>query len=355
MDNMRLNILNSLTHLLNASDTDELNIIQHSSYMSDEELIQSRIHVKNGMSIFSLNCQSLHAKFDYIKLLTLNFMSDNCPLHVICLQETWFASDTDLSLYEMPGYHMINTGRCASNHGGLLIYLNKMWTYKIRSCLTDYQIWEKQIIKIFYSNSTGRRGIIIGNIYRPPYNTRDNYDTFSVEFNAMLQEYHSNSQKTYICGDFNIDLLKVNKVQFNADYFNSILSAGYIQTITLPTRLSDSSSLIDNISTDNLSVEMSAYILNNHISDHQPVVLFCNIDVPMHKHKYITIQTKSDEAKATFRSTFKNKHVLNKLDAESTDPNHNYEILEVALRESLNECFPTRTVRFNVKRHKKIA
>ena len=75
----------------------------------------------------------------------------------------------------------------------------------------------------------------------------------------------------------------------------------------------------------------------------------------MHKHKCITIQTNSDEAKATFRSTFKNKHVLNKLDAESTDPDHNYEIFEVALRESLNECFPTRIVRFNVKRHKKTA
>ena len=130
----------------------------------------------------------------------------------------------------------------------------------------------------------------------------------------MLQEYHSNSQNRYICGDFNIDFLKVNEVQFNADYFNGILSAGYIPTITLPTRLSDSSSLIDNIFTDNLSVEMSAFILNNHISDHQRVVLFCDIDVPVHKHKYITIRSKSDEAKATFRSTFKNRHVLNKLD-----------------------------------------
>ena len=283
MDNMRLNTLNSLTHLLNSSDTDELNIIQHSPYMSDEELIQSRIRVMNGLNILSLNCQSLHAKFDYIKLLTEKFMSKNCPLQVICLQETWFTSNTDLSLYEMPGYHMINTGRCASNHGGLLIYLNKRWTYKIRNCVTDSQIWEKQIIEIFHPNTFGRRGIMIGNIYRPPYNTRDNYDTFSKEFNAMLQEYHSNSQNTYICGDFNIDLLKVNEVQFNADYFNDILSAGYIPTITLPTRLSDSSSLIDNIFTDNLSVEMSAFILNNHISDHQPVVLFCDIDVPVQK------------------------------------------------------------------------
>ena len=46
MDNMRLNNLNSLTHLLNSSDTDELNMIQHSPYLSDEELIQSRIRVK---------------------------------------------------------------------------------------------------------------------------------------------------------------------------------------------------------------------------------------------------------------------------------------------------------------------
>ena len=74
------NTLNLLTHLLNASDTDELNIIQHSPYMSDEELIQSRMHVKNGLSFSSLNCQILHAKFDYLKLLAQNFMSDNCPL-----------------------------------------------------------------------------------------------------------------------------------------------------------------------------------------------------------------------------------------------------------------------------------
>ena len=188
-------------------------------------------------------------------------------------------------------------------------------------------------------------------IYCMLYNTRDNYNTFSIEFNGMLQEYHSNSQNTYICCDFNIDLLKVNKVQFTAGYFNGILSAGYIPTITLPTRLSDSSSLIENIFTNNLSVEMSALILNSHISDRQPVVLFCDIHVLVHKHKYIISRSKSDEAKATFRSTFKNKHVLNKLDAESTDPNYNYEILENSLRESHNECFPTGTVRFS-KRHK---
>ena len=41
LSNRVLLTLNSLTHLLNSSDTDELNIVQHSPYMtmSDEELI----------------------------------------------------------------------------------------------------------------------------------------------------------------------------------------------------------------------------------------------------------------------------------------------------------------------------
>ena len=60
------------------------------------------------------------------------------------------------------------------------------------------------------------------------------------------------------------------------DYFDNILSAGYIPTITLPTRLSNNSTLIDNIFTNNVGNKLTACILNIHISDHQPVVLFSN-------------------------------------------------------------------------------
>ena len=37
-------------------------------------------------------------------------------------QELWFSTDTDLSLYNIPGYLMISTEHYASNHGGLAIY-----------------------------------------------------------------------------------------------------------------------------------------------------------------------------------------------------------------------------------------
>ena len=149
---------------------------------------------------------------------------------------------------------MISTGHYASNHGGLVIYLNDSWNYKLKSCQTDSQIWEKQTIKIFNHNDLKKKTIIIGNVYRPPYNSRDNYTTFSFEFNAMLLEYESTSQKAYICGDYNSDILKVNDLKFNKEYFFDIFTAGYIPIITLPTRLSASSLLIDNIFTANQPV-----------------------------------------------------------------------------------------------------
>ena len=77
----------------------------------------------------------------------------------------------------------------------------------------------------------------------------------------------------------------------------TILIVSYPPVITLPTQLSDNSSLIDNVFTSNLSNALSAYILNVHISDHQPATLFTDDDLPHKKLKYKTIKTNSEEAK----------------------------------------------------------
>ena len=43
---------------------------------------------------------------------------------------------------------MISTGHYASNHGGLVIYLNKKWEYKLIADVTESKLLEKQIIEI---------------------------------------------------------------------------------------------------------------------------------------------------------------------------------------------------------------
>ena len=91
VDNVHLNISNSFTHILDAENNDELNSIRCSPYSSDDLVIQSRENCEYGLSIVSLNCQSLHAKFDYIRLLIDKFANNNCALQVLCLQESWFS------------------------------------------------------------------------------------------------------------------------------------------------------------------------------------------------------------------------------------------------------------------------
>ena len=149
---------------------------------------------------------------------------------------------------------------------------------------------EANYIEIFDPKKTQRSKLVIGNIYRPPYNSRDNLDTFMMEFNSTLLENHTNSQKVYMCGDYNVDLLKLT-TPINENYVDNILSAGYTPKITLPPRLSENSTLIDNIFTTNLSTDLSAYILDMHISDHQPIILFTSDDLPPTRAKYITIRT----------------------------------------------------------------
>ena len=57
-----------------------------------------------------------------------------------------------------------------------------------------------------------------------------------MEFSNALLENHTNSQKVYMCGDYNVDLLKLNSTPFNENYFDNILSVCYIPKINLPAK-----------------------------------------------------------------------------------------------------------------------
>ena len=52
---------------------------------------------------------------------------------MVCLQETWISSGTDLSPYIIPGYHLISTPHYALSHGGLVIYFSEKWNYNIKT------------------------------------------------------------------------------------------------------------------------------------------------------------------------------------------------------------------------------
>ena len=97
---------------------------------------------------------------------------------------------------------------------------------------------------------------------------------------------------TYICADFNIDLLKLYTKQHYNMFFDmtTVISSGCHPIITLPTRITDrSSTLIDNILTNVYDDNHISSILIK-ISDHQPILTCNNRVSPLcNELKYIQI------------------------------------------------------------------
>ena len=74
---------------------------------------------------------------------------------------------------------------------------------------------------------------------------------------------------SYVFLDANIDLSKINNSQLSNEYADTILSNGFLQTITKSTRIQGQCySLIDHILTNDISETPKTGILINDMSDH---------------------------------------------------------------------------------------
>ena len=77
----------------------------------------------------------------------------------------------------------------------------------------------------------------VGNIYNRPYTTVDNFDLFLNEFTSFIDMNYMKHKGIFLAGDYNTDLLNLpSNNKFN-DYFNSIISHGFLPSVALPTRI----------------------------------------------------------------------------------------------------------------------
>ena len=278
---------NSLVHLLhNNTDNDEPDFMQLSSYHDDDSL-NTMFNIKaDSFSILSLNCQSLNAKFDQINIKVQQLRSEGHEFKVICLQETWLSDDSETALFQIQEYNLVQHGKQCSAHGGLAIYISTKLNFSTVDININSQVWEGQFIEI--SNIETNKTLIIGNLYRPPHNTNDLYQTFINEFIPILEHLQRVNREVIIAGDFNIDLLKINENATLGDYFNSLVAQSCFPQITLPTRFSDRNcTIIDNFLcklTHNFKPSTTG-ILISRISDHLPYFIF--LDFITAKRDYI--------------------------------------------------------------------
>ena len=244
---------------------------------------------------------------------------------------------------------MVNQNRRLSTHGGLITYIHNDFAYRelnneLPSTLTS-TLFESLFIEVGRKNCDKQK-YSIGNVYRLPRYLSDDLASFTREFTDLLNIVRTRSKFVYVCGDYNIDLLKMNSNNDYCLFYENVLSSSFAPKITLPTRICDTTStLIDNVYTNVIEKEHTCGILVRPISDYQ--MYFCmmneNYIKPKTKQKYVEIEVCNQESLEKFKTEIAHAEIYTKLKKDLTDdPNTNYEMLSQILEMTKNKHIPKR-------------
>ena len=181
---------NNSNEILNDfTDTDfEIDTFSESPYIDIDSLSEQLIPHTKKFSVLSVNIQSINAKFDWLLALITYLNDSNFMFSAICIQESWLKEGKDISLFQIPGYNLINQPKVCSEHGRLIIYLKREYTHNVRDLYKSSDIWEGPFINVFHENTNKK--ITIGNIYRPPinYNSNPTIENFIQQINPLISK-----------------------------------------------------------------------------------------------------------------------------------------------------------------------
>ena len=92
----------------------------------------------------------------------------------------------------------------------------------------DCSCWENLFVSV--NPNQHSKGLIIGNLYKPPKdNSRENIMTFTSEIDNLLAELRDKNSEVLLAGDYNINLLQLETRETYEDFFDNMLSNGFIR------------------------------------------------------------------------------------------------------------------------------
>jgi len=256
---------------------EELNINSglRCKYYEIEEFQTKVENISENFSVLSLNVQSLRGKWSEFKDLTDELNIGPFKFSVIGIQEIWSLPphfSTDLTGYKplLSKLRSQPEGRSTNLGGGVGFWVDEHLPFTL---LPDISVFEEKIFEsIFIRVNTGKNEFkIIGNIYRAPGN---NIADFNLKLDKVLRDINNHpvykkASEIILLGDLNINLLNHDKHQQTQNYLETLLDHGMLPLITLPTRITPTSStLIDHIFTSLKHDSFDSGIIYSAISDH---------------------------------------------------------------------------------------
>ena len=177
-------------------------------YYCPNELASYKNNLRNKISVFHINCQSINAHWDELHELICNIGSQKCSFDVIGLSEV-FKIHQNIN-YDIDGYHPIEYKICSDENGrgGVAMYVKNSIDFKKRDDLSVFipHVIETIFMEIRYSHN---EVTIVGTIYRPNTQPLADLDIFLTSIKEVTEIIHNEGKKMILMGDFNIDLLKV--------------------------------------------------------------------------------------------------------------------------------------------------
>jgi hypothetical protein len=216
-------------------------------------------------SILHLNIRSIaHKVEDLEALLTIL----KTPI-ILALTETWMHND-DCSFINIPNYTFISSPRIIGQGGGVGIFINDCINYKTKIRSSDCKVTNSSNIDYILLELPDLK-IGLCCLYCPPKSK-----LHEIIFILDYIKTCCKNLNLIVVGDFNINLLD-KKNDIPLEFINNLHTLGLHLVITLPTRVTNSTStLIDNIMCDYSMLPTKASVGKTDISDHYLTVLHLN-------------------------------------------------------------------------------
>ena len=192
---------NNLNNILSSEEMDtDIDLTSNSPYVSLESIANYSNDVKNNLSFFNLNVQSLPAKFDKIKITLEHWLHDkSLSFSTLNFTESWLKADEngdiDISQFSLDGYQSFAAPAICSKHGGVVTYVKDYLEVEIKQKFGS-RLWDGIFLQI---KGEGIKPFILCNIYRSPKNDNNSIQQFLDEFSPLISSFRTSVNSSVAC------------------------------------------------------------------------------------------------------------------------------------------------------------
>ena len=316
-------------------------------YIEDTFTKTSKQFKAADLSLYHCNIRSLP---NHISELNAHLLNLGHKFKFIGVSETWL-NNNNSHLYSIDGYTNVHQVRNDKRGGGVSLFIDQDVKYKERFDLNEVMRdkTESVFIEVPKEEFQTKKKLIIGEMYRPPNLP---IADFIYSLQELLRTIGDENAYCYLLGDFNINLLNVNKHNSVNELLDLMLSFSFIPLINRPTRVSEySATIIDNIFTNVIELlgeeRALSGILYCDISDHFPIYHIVKSNFSQRKRIDTVYRQIINESSLNRLKTELGKHDWSEIIC-CNDANKAFNKFMATFEYTYKTCIPTRKVKIKV-------